>query len=131
MSAGLDTSVVLRLLVGEPGAQAAKAHVLLDQLTERNEVALISDLVVSEVYFALQYHYQVPKKEALSVLRDFLNSPEIENDGVALNVLAIPKLESAQPGFVDRIIHEQYRGSVGEMVTFEKAAKKLPDTTVL
>ncbi|MEM1157182.1 MAG: PIN domain-containing protein [Verrucomicrobiota bacterium] len=131
MSVGLDTSVVLRLLVGEPEAQAAKAHALLDQLTEKNESALVSDLVVAEVYFALHYHYQVPKREALSALRHFLNAPEIENDGVALNVLATPKLESAKPGFVDRMIHQQYRNAAGGMVTFEKAAKKLTDTMVL
>jgi predicted nucleic-acid-binding protein len=47
-------------------------------------------------------------------------------------VLATPSLESAKPGFVDRLIHRRYRRSgVEEMVTFEKSAGKLPGVRVL
>jgi len=53
---GLDTSVVLRLLTGEPELQARRALAELDALASSGAVPLVSDLVVSEVYFALQYH---------------------------------------------------------------------------
>lgn len=47
-------------------------------------------------------------------------------------VLAIPRLESAKPGFIDRVIHRDYLASGAEkMVTFEKAARKLEDVIVL
>lgn len=58
---GLDSSVVLRLLIGEPVELAEVAQAFLDELFELGKKAVISDLVVSEVYFALQYHYQVPQ----------------------------------------------------------------------
>jgi predicted nucleic-acid-binding protein len=128
---GLDTSVVLRLLVGEPVAQAERARVFLDELFEAGERAIVSDLVVSEAYFALQYHYQVPKAEALKALRDFLEAGEIEVPGAALTVLRTARLASAKPGFVDRLIHQGYLESAEGMVTFEKSGKRLKEVRVL
>ena len=128
---GLDTSVVVRLLTGQPADQSARATDLLDKLFEAGQKAKVSDLVVSETYFALQCHYHVPKAEALAVLKGFLESSEIEASDVALAVLDTPKLASAKPGFVDRLIHLEYFRSVGTMATFEKKAAKLEGTTVL
>lgn len=128
---GLDTSVVLRLLVGEPAAQAVRARDLLDELFEAGEKAAVSDLVVAETYFALQYHYQVPKREALEALRAFLGSEEIVGAGAALAVLQTPRLASAKPGFVDRLIHQGYLQDGGAMASFEKSAGKLDGTRVV
>lgn len=54
MTIGLDTSVVVRLLIGEPVEQAAAARRLLDE-QPRGSCA-ISDMVVGEAYFALRHH---------------------------------------------------------------------------
>ena len=128
---GLDTSVVLRLLTGEPSDQAARAEQLLDALFERSEQAVVSDLVVAESYFALQHHYGVPKGEAVAALRSLLESGEIVSSGVAGEVLKTSGLASAKPGFVDRLIHDGYRRRGYDMATFEKAAAKWNDTRVL
>lgn len=128
---GLDTSVVLRLLVGEPTGQADAARKLLDELFEAGDQAAVSDLVVSEVYFALQYHYHVPKKEALNALRAMFESGEIVSSGHAGKVLTTKDLAGAKPGFIDRLIHAEYHSSFGRMATFEKKGAKLPGTRVL
>lgn len=131
MNVGLDTSVVLRFLVGEPADQAQAALLYLRKIQQEGGRAIVSDLVVAEVYFALQYHYQAPKAEALKGLRQFLAAKGIENAGVAVAVLATPHLESAKPGFIDRIIHQQYIEKADTVATFEKSARKLPGTVVL
>jgi len=128
---GLDTSVVLRLLTGEPEPLARRALAELDALTQNGVVPLVSDLVVSEVYFALQHHYGVPKPEALSLLATFLNESDVKPLGAAADVLAVPRLATANPGFVDRLIHAEYAHSAGEVLTFEKAAGRLPGVRVL
>lgn len=47
-------------------------------------------------------------------------------------LLATPGLESAKPGFIDRLIHGSYlRGGAERVVTFEKAAARLPGALVL
>lgn len=128
---GLDTSVVVRLLVGEPAEQASRAQVLLDELFEAGEKACVSDLVVSEVYFALQYHYEVPKDEALESLRKMFDSGEIVGTGAAPAVLKAKNLAKAKPGFVDRLIHEGYRKERSGMATFEKKSRRLENVRVL
>ena len=131
MKVGLDTSVVLRLLLGQPADQSQRAVAFLEEVARRGDQAVISDLVVAETYFALQYHYGVPKKEALAALRAMFADEEIESPGVAAEVLAMEGLASAKPGFVDRLIQSAYVSSGGAMATFEKASGKLKSVRIL
>jgi predicted nucleic acid-binding protein len=130
--AGLDTSVVVRLLTGEPEPLAREAMTYLAERRGAGDVALVSDWVLAETYHALQHHFGIPKKEVLDALRDFLSSPGIEGTGEVPGVLETPDLESAKPGFIDRVIHRDYlRSGADEMVTFEKAASVLEGARVL
>lgn len=131
MIAGLDTSVVLRLLTGVPEAQAKRALTEVQDAIGRGVSLFVSDLVVSEVYFALQYHYGVPKSEALSSLNVFLKESGVKSPGSAARVLDTPGLATARPGFVDRLIHAEYLQSAGEVLTFERASARLPGVRVL
>ena len=131
MKAGLDTSVVLRLLLGQPADQAARAVAFLDELSRGGDHAVVSDLVAAEVYFALQHHYGVPKKDALVGLRRLFADDEIRPLGAVAEVLAVKGIASAKPGFVDRLIHGAYAGAADKMVTFEKAAGRLKAVRVL
>lgn len=130
-SVGLDTTVVLRLLVGEPEKQAKIAVEALDAISGAGGKMHVSDLVLSETYYALQFHYKVPKEEAIAALRNLTKSEEMECSTIARFVLTQTNLHSANPGFVDRLIHAQYQATGIPMLTFEKAAKKLPDTRLL
>jgi predicted nucleic-acid-binding protein len=127
----LDTSVVLRLLVGEPATQFQIAiQFLTDQLSKKIEV-FVGNQVLSEAYFALQYYYKIPKAEALEMLHGFTTGSGITTTKVAEDVLALSNLASAKPGFVDRLIHGESLSTGHTLVTFEKAARKLSDTQVL
>lgn len=132
MKAGLDTSVVVRLLTGEPDDLALEAMRHVDERRRAGDRVLVSDLVLAETYYALQHHYGVPKREVLDTLRSFLATPEVEPTGEAVPVLDTPGLESAKPGFIDRVIHRGYLAAGGdELVTFERAAWKLSAVRVL
>jgi predicted nucleic acid-binding protein len=129
---GIDTSVLVRVLTGEPRELALLA---LDYLLDREKAGdrvLVSDLVLAEAYYALQHHYGASKKEALNALGAFLASPGIEGTGEAAAVISTPNLESAKPGFIDRVIHRTYLHSgVEEVATLERAAARLPQVRVL
>ena len=127
---GADTSFLLRLLIGEPKTQAEAAVRELDRRSAKGETLAVSDLVVAETYFALQHHYEVPKQEALDTLKEFLDAPEVVALGIAQVVLEEARLGRANPGFVDRLIHADYLASTPGMLSFEKAARKLPKTHV-
>ncbi|MFO7534617.1 MAG: PIN domain-containing protein [Kiritimatiellia bacterium] len=129
---GLDSSVVLRLLVGEPEAQARGALRWLRDAKKAGIRPVVCDLVVAEVYFALQHHFGVSKAAALNHLSQFLSGGEVTPDGAAASVLAVPGLATAKPGFVDRLIHAHYaKGKEEGMATFERAAQSLPRVVLL
>ena len=131
MRAGLDTSVVLRLLTGEPENLAMRAWQAVQDFRAEGGDILVSDIVVGEAYFALHHHYDVPKEEALTQLHRFLKSGEFVATGHAPTVLATPRLATANPGLLDRLIHAEYSEHTAEMWTFEKAASKLDRARIL
>jgi predicted nucleic acid-binding protein len=130
---GLDTSVVLRLLVGAPAGQAQAALGFVRSQVAAGTRVVVTDLVVSESYFALHAHYGVPKREAVSALLEMLRSGLVEAaDGPGVEqVLAAPARASAKLGLVDRLIHEQYRRAGATLATFERAAGRMAATRVL
>ncbi len=129
---GLDTSVVVRVLAGEPEGLALAALRFLQERQRAGDRVLISDLVLAETYHAFQHHYGASKKDTLAALRAFLATPGVEGTGEAPRVLVAPGLESAKPGFVDRVIHRDYLRSGAEQVaTFERASAKLIEVAVL
>ncbi len=129
---GLDTSVVLRLLTGEPEDQAEQAARFFSTQVAQGSPPGVSDQVISEAYFALCYHYEVPKSEALRILAAFVNGGEVICFGVSGEILKQPNLAGAKPGFLDRVIHAQYvdAGAPG-LATFEKASARLSGVVVL
>jgi predicted nucleic acid-binding protein len=127
---GLDTSVVMRLLTGDPPDQAEVAATFLVEATAAGDRLLVTDLVIAEVYFALYSKYKVPKAEALQRLREFVESGEVEA-GAASQVLRTPNLASAKPGFVDRLIHATYSNDQARLVSFEKSVNKLAGAKML
>jgi predicted nucleic-acid-binding protein len=130
---GLDTSVVLRLLVGEPADQAEKARALLSQWRELGEQPpLISDLVVGESYFVLLHHYEVPHRDAIKALGMLLGDPRIEASGVAKSVLDTMTQSTAGAGLMDRLIHGDYvEIENAQLVTFDRAAARLSGARLL
>jgi predicted nucleic-acid-binding protein len=127
----LDTSVLLRLLVGEPQDQhLAAMNFLSEQLRQGVEVH-VADLVLAEAYYALQSYYGMPKADALHALLLFVRHAGVSVSPSAVSVLSMPNLATANPGFVDRLIHGASHSAGHTLVTFEKAAKKLPSTKLL
>lgn len=120
MTAALDTSVVVRLLVGQPVGQAVAARKLIE-----GGLAAVSDLVVGESYFALRHHYRVPHEHAVAALRALLADPRVTATGVAREVLAAAPERDVPPGLMDRLIHADYRGAGVEFTTFDRDAASL------
>lgn len=131
MKIGLDTSVVLRLLTGQPADLAAVALDRVEEHAARGDRFVVSDLVASESYFALQHHYGLSKAAALTALDALFRVNGVDASGAAARTLRVPSLERAKPGFVDRLIHADYESQTERMLTFERATGKLPRVRVL
>ena len=82
MAIGLDTSVVLRLLIGEPRAQAEVARRRIERALIADEKVIVTDLVAAETFHALRHHYDVPQRMALSRLQEFFSAGVVQVDPV-------------------------------------------------
>ena len=131
MTCGLDTSIVLRLLTGEPHELALRVVNRVMAITHSGGFCSISDLVAVESYFALQHHYKMPKAEALSALAALSEGKGILFSEAAGKVLKLKGLAHANPGFADRLIHAGYRQSGQNMLTCERAAASLDGVDVV
>jgi predicted nucleic acid-binding protein len=114
---GLDTSVVLRLLVGVPEVQARTAQRRLERAIEQGESVIVCDLVIAEAYYALQFHYDVPKTQARSMLMRFVGSGVVTVEPrEAELVFGV----TSGAGLVDRLIHARHRALGAVTLTFER-----------
>lgn len=105
---GIDTSILVRLVTGDPETGFQQCVQALTALVETPGVeTLASNQVIGEAYIALQHHYGVTKAEArnglASVLRSGLVAP--------LNGMSVFTALAADGGcgLLDRLIADDYR----------------------
>ena len=128
---GFDTSVLMRLLVGEPEALFKQAAAYLAETQAKRQRVFVSNLVICEAYFACQHHYQMPKQAVLKGLHQLVSQPIFSMEKSILSLLGTKDMARAKPGFVDRLIHSEYHKQGIGMVTCEKAASKLSHVQIL
>ena len=134
MTYGVDTSVLLRVLTGQPVALAQKVRARLKDLWRSGVQCRVCDVVVSEAYYALQHSYGISKEKAILALKQLAENPGFKFSDAACAALATPNLAKASPGFIDRVIHGTYVPDAdGEhmMLTCERDAKKLGAVEVI
>jgi len=129
--AALDTSVVMRLLTGHPLDLATAARDYMADIDQSGAKVFVSNVVVMETYFACQHHYGMPKAAVLSGLHTLFSMSIFVIHPLLIGLVSIPDLASAKPGFLDRLIHAEAVVARMTLVTFEKAAARLPDTLLL
>jgi predicted nucleic acid-binding protein len=127
---GLDTSVVLRLLIGEPRAQAEVARRRIERALIAGEKVVVTDLVVAETFHALRHHYDVPQRVALSRLQEFFSAGIVHVDPVAAaEALGHGRREHA--GVVDRLIVARHRALGATTATFDRRQARLEGGVLL
>ena len=122
----LDTSVVMRLLTGQPLDLATVARSYMAETEQAGAKVLVSNLVVMEAYFACQHHYGMSKAAVLDGLLKLFSIPTFVVHPQLISLLSIPTLATAKPGFLDRLIHAEATTDRLPLITFEKAAARLP-----
>ena len=131
MTYGLDTSVVLRLVTNDPADLSAKTIERIRQLRENGDDFIISDLAASEIYYALQYHYQMTKQEAVESMRVIAASPGFALSPEAFAALSTPEAWKANPGMIDRMISNGYAAKGYVTISCEKSFARLDLTEVI
>lgn len=121
MTVALDTSVVLRLLTGEPPHQMELARRALEQADAPVHVGA---LVVSESYFVLRHHYKVPHDRAVSALLQLLTSEKVTTNAPVREALVAAR-DTSEPGLMDRLILAEARNERVPLITFDQWLSQL------
>ena len=115
MTAALDTSFVVRYMMGSPADSARQASEVIDS-TEELE---ISGIALAETAFVLTTVYQVPRGRAADQLIDLVRKENISLTGLTKD-LAIQGLLMCRPSgrvsFADALIWAAARTSGSEVV---------------
>ena len=105
---GIDTSILMRLLTGDPEQGFERCVSKLTALIESDDAEIFaSNQVIGEAYIALQHHYGVAKPEARAALTSVLKSGLV----APLNGPGVYAALEAQSGcgLLDRLIADDYR----------------------
>lgn len=123
MIIGLDTSVVVRLLVGVPETQFRAARRRIESAYAAGATVLVSDIVIAETFHALRHHYDIPEHAVRTQLTAFLTSGLVTVDPPD----AVQALGSdGGAGLVDRLILYRYRERrATTTLTFDRAQARL------
>ena len=118
---GIDASILVRLVTGEPVQDYDVAARQLTRMVENEGAQLFaSNMVIGEAYIALQHHYAVTKAALRSVLTSGLVQP-LHGQAV-LDALAATKGCS----LLDRLIAGGYSAAELETLTLNRKMPALP-----
>ena len=121
---GIDTSVLVRLVTGQPPDACAHSVERLSALVEGGAEVPASNQFIAEAYITVRHHYGAAREDARAAIRDVLLSGLVAPLGgrAVLDALCAP----GGPGLFDRLIAEDYSRAGMETLTLDRAMASLP-----
>ena len=128
---GIDTSVFVRLLTGDPEIEYEKTVRRFEELLEMEPQAefFVSNQVIGEAYIALQHDYGISKSAAKSAMILVLTS------GLCSPLNGASVIEALQTdrgcGLLDRLIADEYANYDMKVLTNDLKMSRLPSAQKL
>jgi predicted nucleic-acid-binding protein len=101
---GIDTDVLVRLLIADDANQTRRARRLVETSLGRNEPVLVSLLVMIETEWVLRSRYELEKTEILAVLQRLLEARELTFEDEPAIEEALFHWKDSPAGFTDCLI---------------------------
>lgn len=119
MMNGLDTNVLIRYLVADDEAQAAKAKRYIE-----SGPSYINCIVLCEVVWVLESAYGYDKEAVITVLERVLSTHEVEVEDADVALATLHDYRRSSAGFTDCLIgHRNAAHGCNETGSFDKRAK--------
>jgi predicted nucleic-acid-binding protein len=124
---GIDTNVVVRLIVTDDAEQTRRARRLVGQTLGRDEPVLVSLLVLLESEWVLRSRYGFGRDALLSIFRALLEARELTFEDESALEEALFHWKDSVCGFSDCLIaaHNRQLGCHAT-ATFDRKAARLP-----
>jgi predicted nucleic-acid-binding protein len=122
---GIDTNLLVRLLVKDDEVQAKKVHKIFKLAEKNGEVYFVSTLVILELIWVLESVYKCSREEVIEAIYHLTLMPVLKIDQID----AIHKfIDSANKSNLDisdlLIAHCSAHNGCKEVLTFDKKAAK-------
>lgn len=127
---GIDTSVLVRLITGQPADAFARCVEQLRTLIEEDGAELFaSNQVVGEAYITTRHHYGLSGDQVRAALLATLQSGLVtpQQGRSVLDALEA----SGGPGLMDRLIAGDYVRAGLEVLTLDRKMARLPGSSRL
>lgn len=122
---GLDTNVLVRFLVQDDQAQAARAQEVIAAAVEAGERLYLNRIVLCELVWVLAGAYEEPKVEIAGTLERLLRAEQIEVERRDEVRRALDRYRSGRGDYADYLIGEgNQRDGCLHTVTFDRDLSK-------
>ena len=124
---GLDTNVLVRLIVGDDPRQLKSALRLVKKTEQLKERMFINHVVLAEFTWVLSHTFKYPKEEIIEALESLMSNESVTFQNLSLVRLALRSYRSSSADFSDCLLNT-INGSEGceTTYTFDKQAATLP-----
>lgn len=123
---GIDTNVLLRLLVRDLDTQVRTAEALIATHCSSEEPGHVSLLVIVEIVWALKGYYGYDRSQIASSIRALLNVSELEVESADEIHAALSDYETSAAGFVDCLLARTNEAlGCDHTVTFDRKAARI------
>ncbi|MDH4104913.1 MAG: type II toxin-antitoxin system VapC family toxin [Gammaproteobacteria bacterium] len=123
---GIDTNVLMRLLVRDHEGQVKAAERFVNAHCSGDEPGHVSRIVIAEIAWVLKDIYGYDRAQITSAIRGILNVSQLEIDSADEVHRAVADYEKSSAGFTDCLV-ARLNASAGceYTVTFDRKAAKL------
>lgn len=123
---GIDTSVLVMLVAGEPESDFRHVVDALQAMVEdEGREIFASNQVIGEAYVTIQHHYNVSEADTRAALSNVLTSGLVAPLNGQAVILALQSPESQ--GLFDRLIADGYSRAGLETLTLDRRMATLPN----
>lgn len=129
---GIDTNVLLRLVVRDDEAQARAAERFITGHCSPERPGFVSLVVVAEIAWALRRLYLYDRSEIAHAIGALLDVAELEIEAAEDVRRAVEDFLTSPAGFVDCLVAREHAArGCDYTITFDRKAAKLPGFKLL
>lgn len=128
----VDTNVLLRLLVGDEQAQAARARRLFDRADAEQKSIWVGDTVLVELAWTLAKAYGRDRADIVAAMRALSSHATVVLESGAAVRDATDAFEHGRADFADcLLVMKAQSAGCDEVATFDRGMKALPAVRLL
>ncbi len=129
---GIDTNILVRLLVADSAEQATAARVLIDEAEARGEKVFLNRLVMAECLWVLASQYRASKADALSAVEKLASHPALVVEDRDAWKEAVGTARKGRQQVVDLLVGGTNSGKgCSTTFTFDRIAARSPHFKLL